>query len=214
MNHAAPHTFANDVRPLTRRAMAKMRTRQALLQAGKQLITERGYEDATVRDIARAAGMSTGAVFANFSDKADLFAEILSTEYETLASILRGVPVDDRPVPEALLALLEAGYRFHLAQLPLLQAANSVSWSHTAKDEDRRRSGLRQILSIVEEVLRRGVRTKELAADLDVELTADLIWQAYRSNFRLAVFDGYHEDALIHRTRRQLNLVLSAVTLG
>jgi len=136
MNHVPSHKFSEDARPLTRRAMAKLRTRQALLEAGRQLFTERGYEDATVRDIARAAGMSTGAVFANFSDKADLFAEILSDDYEALASAMREIAVEDRPVREALIAILEAGYAFHLAQLPLLQAANSVSWSHTAKDEE------------------------------------------------------------------------------
>ena len=214
MNHIAAHKFSTDARPLNRRAMAKLRTRQALLQAGKQLFTERGYEDATVRDIARAAGMSTGAVFANFSDKADLFAEILSDDYEALASAMRDIVVENRPVRDALTAVLKAGYAFYLAQLPLLQAANSVSWSHTAKDEERRRADLRQVLSIVEDILRRGVQTQQLAAKTDVELTADLIWQAYRSNFRLAVFDGYDEGALVRRTERQLDLILNAVKVG
>ena len=40
------------------------------LAAAKALFTERGYEGATVRDIASAAGMSSGAVFASFTDKA------------------------------------------------------------------------------------------------------------------------------------------------
>jgi len=58
------------------------------------------------------------------------------------------------------------------------------------------------------------VKAGDLAADTDVELTADLIWQAYRSNFRLAVFDGYDEDALVRRTERQLDLVLNAVKVA
>src|SRR5579871_6952834 len=57
-------------RPLTRRALAKQHTRRRLLDAAKRLFNERGYEAATVRDIAAAAGLSTGAVFASFSDKA------------------------------------------------------------------------------------------------------------------------------------------------
>ena len=42
---------------------------RAVLAAARQLFSESGYEGATIRDIAAAAGMSTGAVFANFTDK-------------------------------------------------------------------------------------------------------------------------------------------------
>ena len=63
--------------PMTRRALAKQRTRRQLLDAAKRLFNERGYEAATVREIAAAAGLSTGAVFASFADKADLFGEVI-----------------------------------------------------------------------------------------------------------------------------------------
>ena len=53
---------------LNRRQAAKVRTRQKVLEAARQLFAERGYEPATIRDIAQGAGMSTGAVFANFQD--------------------------------------------------------------------------------------------------------------------------------------------------
>src|SRR5271170_5100587 len=72
------------VRRPTQRAMAKQRTREKILAAGKALFTERGYERATVRDIASAAGMSTGAVFASFSDKSHLFNEIVADLSDTL----------------------------------------------------------------------------------------------------------------------------------
>jgi AcrR family transcriptional regulator len=69
---------------LTRRALAKQRTRERVLSAARRLFTERGYEGATIRDIAQAAGMSTGAVFASFSDKSELFDEILTADYEVI----------------------------------------------------------------------------------------------------------------------------------
>lgn len=215
MNHIPSHILSADARPLTRRGLAKLRTRQALLAAGKALFTERGYENATVRDIARAAGMSTGAVFANFTDKADLFGEILNADYDTLSSAMRQAALpQDRPVRAGLLAVLREGYAFHLAQLPLLQASHGVSWSHSAADEVRMRAGLRQVVSILEDILARGVREGELQADIDVELTADLIWNAYRSNFRLAVYDDLDEGGLVRRLERQLDLILNAVKVG
>lgn len=215
MNHVPSHILSADARPLTRRGLAKLRTRQALLAAGKTLFTERGYENATVRDIARAAGMSTGAVFANFADKADLFGEILAVDHETLAATMRQIAgLQDLPVREALLTVLAAGYAFHLKQLPLLQAAHGVSWSHSAQDEARMRSGLGLVISILEDILRRGVKAGELRSNLDIELTADLIWQAHRSNFRLAVYDDFEQDALVHRLERQLDLILNAAKVG
>ena len=59
--------------PTTRRSLAKQRTRSRLIAAAKALVAQRGYEAATLRDVAAMAQMSTGAVFANFADKADLF---------------------------------------------------------------------------------------------------------------------------------------------
>ncbi|HEX3406589.1 MAG TPA: helix-turn-helix domain-containing protein, partial [Caulobacteraceae bacterium] len=42
------------------RAVAKRRTREKILASAKALFAERGYEAATIRDIAKQAGMSTG----------------------------------------------------------------------------------------------------------------------------------------------------------
>jgi len=68
------------------RALAKQRTREKIIAAARALFAERGYEGATIRDIAKAAGMSTGAVFASFTDKSDLFIDIAETEQAGLYS--------------------------------------------------------------------------------------------------------------------------------
>ena len=67
---------------LNRRQAAKIRTRQKVLDAARSLFAERGYEPATIRDIAKGAGMSTGAVFANFQDKAELFEAVLTEDID------------------------------------------------------------------------------------------------------------------------------------
>lgn len=61
---------------LNRRQLAKAATRTRVLQAGHLLFNEVGYEAATIRAIAARAGMSTGAVFASFEDKAALYVAI------------------------------------------------------------------------------------------------------------------------------------------
>src|ERR1700749_1442831 len=95
--------------PTSLRAQSKLKTRRRVLDAARQLFMERGYEAATIRDIASEAGLSTGAVIAE--------------DFQRQVEALRGAAKPDAKVEDAVLAVFEAGYRFHGAQLPLLQAA-------------------------------------------------------------------------------------------
>ena len=210
MNHLASHLLAAEARPLTRRALAKLKTRQSLLTAGKHLFSERGYDASTVRDIAAAAGMSTGAVFANFADKSDLFSEILAGDQDTVASAMRRAAESPGPAARRLAAVFAAGYDFHVKQLALFQAAQSRSWTHEPADEARAKESARQVTAILRGILQQAVENRQFKAGLDIELIADLLWQAYLSNYRLAVFDNYDRDQLNRRMERQINLVLNA----
>ncbi len=63
-------------RPLNRRQTAKAATRVKIIAAARALFEAGTYADATIRGIARAAGMSTGAVFATVPDKAALWTAV------------------------------------------------------------------------------------------------------------------------------------------
>jgi AcrR family transcriptional regulator len=56
------------------------RTRAALLEAARSLIREKGYERTTLEDVASRAGMTTGAIYGNFKNRAELFIA-LGQEY-------------------------------------------------------------------------------------------------------------------------------------
>src|SRR3982751_777013 len=122
MKHTAPLQAAGEaiVKVPTRRALAKQQTRQKVLAAARRLFSEEGYEGATIRDIAAAAGMSTGAVFANFTDKSDLFREIMTTEGETLLAHMREAAAKGKGVEDELVRVFMAGYGFYKSRLPLV----------------------------------------------------------------------------------------------
>lgn len=61
---------------INRRKLAKAATRTKVLEAGRALFYSVGYQATTIRDIAEDIGMSTGAIFANFKDKAALYREV------------------------------------------------------------------------------------------------------------------------------------------
>ena len=98
----------------------KQKTRQKVLDAARALFIERGYEAATVRDIAGHAGMSTGAVFANFQDKSDLFEAVMVEDFERVAEHMRSAALPAAPVADRLLNVLSAAYAYYFDSLPLV----------------------------------------------------------------------------------------------
>jgi len=51
----------------------RQRTRAALLAAARDVIREKGYERTTLEEVARRAGMTTGAIYGNFKNRDELF---------------------------------------------------------------------------------------------------------------------------------------------
>ncbi|WP_311148664.1 TetR/AcrR family transcriptional regulator [Dialister invisus] len=52
-------------------------TKQLILDTAKEEFLEKGYNDASVRNIAKRAGLTTGAIFRYFDDKESLFAALV-----------------------------------------------------------------------------------------------------------------------------------------
>jgi AcrR family transcriptional regulator len=55
------------------------RTRAALLKAARALVREKGYERTTLDEVARRAGMTTGAIYGNFKNREELFIALGQT---------------------------------------------------------------------------------------------------------------------------------------
>ncbi len=194
---------------LNRRQAAKVRTRQKVLDAARALFAERGYEPATIRDIAKGAGMSTGAVFANFQDKAELFEAVLAEDMASLAETLKAAAAAESTLRARLLAALTAGYHGSLEQLPLVQAVVARSWFQPVAAEMRNRAAIKPLVMVVSDALQAGVREGELRQDADVRLLSDLIYDAYLSNYRRAAYDGWTIAQLTTRMGKQIDVILA-----
>jgi AcrR family transcriptional regulator len=197
--------------PATGRALAKQRTREKVIEAARALFNARGYEGATVRDIARAAGMSTGAVFASFADKAELFDEIVASDYRGLEAEMARAMHDAPNVEAALLGVFGAAYRSHVHQLPMVCAAMSAGWTRRPDDIQRSREALKPIARLIRDALQQGVDRGELAADTDVRLLRGIVWELYLSGYRAAVYESWTADDMIGRLADQLRLILAGV---
>ncbi len=65
-------------------------TRVALVELASELFAEQGYIQTSIRDIARRAGVTSGALYGHFRNKADLLAEAIN---ERIADELEGTTV-------------------------------------------------------------------------------------------------------------------------
>jgi AcrR family transcriptional regulator len=79
-------------------------TRQRLLRAAATVFAGRGYDGTRVADIASAAGVSNGALYAHFSSKAELLVDAVRTHgRRRLADLFAADP--NRSITELLLVL-------------------------------------------------------------------------------------------------------------
>ncbi len=99
-------------------------TRDRLLDAAARVFLESGYDGARVVDIAREAGVTTGAIYAHFRDKTDLLVKALGARgVEPAGNVL----LTDTEVPVAsmlrTLGQIAVEGELHPTQMLLLDAA-------------------------------------------------------------------------------------------
>jgi TetR/AcrR family transcriptional regulator, mexJK operon transcriptional repressor len=106
------------------------RRRQQIMDGALEVFAAKGYERATNKDIARAAGIaSPGLIYHYFADKADLFRSALERHSPALALLSRTDSLMDLPPREVLttlgrgfLAITESGTAVAVAKVMLSEA--------------------------------------------------------------------------------------------
>lgn len=69
---------------LTNRQLAALETKRKLLDAAKQLITEKGLVNTSIDEIAKASGVSTGTFYTHFKKKEDIVFELSYEMYDEI----------------------------------------------------------------------------------------------------------------------------------
>lgn len=111
----------------------RARTRAALMEAARQLTREKGFEAVTLEDVARRAGMTSGAIYGNFRNRRDLFLAIAQTDWAPIKPVI----APGSSFPEIMQAFAQAT----LAASPDLRLAAPARLSgmaHTLNHEEVR----------------------------------------------------------------------------
>jgi AcrR family transcriptional regulator len=86
---------ASTQKPKKRQRPTRAQTRQRLLQAAGEVFAQRGYDRASLDDVAIAAGLTKGAVYSSFASKDDLFYALMRERIdERLALVTEAVERD------------------------------------------------------------------------------------------------------------------------
>lgn len=91
----------------------RAQTWQALYPAAIDLFYERGYEAATLRQLAAALGVQAGSIYNYVAGKQELLFTIIRSVMEQLNAESRAVAEAPGPTPERLRRLVEATVIFH-----------------------------------------------------------------------------------------------------
>lgn len=160
--------MASTQKPRTRVRPTRAQTRARLLKAAGTVFAERGYDGASLDDVAVAAGLTKGAVYSSFASKEELFYALMRDRIrERLELVTKAVErqatVRDiaRDAGGALAELISTQAEWHLLFIEF--------WARAVRDPELRDEFARERRSA------RGVIAsllQEQAADANIELPA------------------------------------------
>ena len=156
-------------------------TREHLLDAAERIFRENGVTRTSLAEIAACAGVTRGAVYWHFKDKAALFTAMCdraTLPLDTMLEAARGKVTDD---PLGALRLLMAGALLHLARDGRTHAVFEILFNKTemagelgavVNRRDRERC---DCILVVENLVEQAVACGALPGDTDVPLASQLI---------------------------------------
>lgn len=79
--------------------------RQQILDGARRMFLSKGFEAASMQDVAREAGVSKGTLYVYFSSKEDMFGALVLSECDRLQAVMRQIGSGSGTVKEQLHAI-------------------------------------------------------------------------------------------------------------
>src|SRR5215510_6298576 len=150
--------------------------RDAILRAAIDVFAERGFFNAQVADVARAAGVAAGTVYLYFRSKDDLLVSIFERTMRDALARVRASVADTTDPAERLRRFA----RLHLGGLGRdrnLAIVFQVELRQSTKFMERFSSTfLRDYLGMIREAIEEGQRTGQFRADLKATVAAKVFF--------------------------------------
>jgi AcrR family transcriptional regulator len=198
-----------------RRRRDRLRRRQDIFLAAEQVFARKGYHDASIEEIARAAEYGTGTVYLYFKDKETLYIELFGEKVRELAAAVRqGVGEETEPLA-ALGRLIRARMEFFERNQDFfriyMREGLDVWWLKSRKWDDVRKVYAGYIETLTG-IIRRGQQAGQLRpgdsrsyavalSGIMIQLTRD--WFQNQTVQRLTELAPFVEDLFLQGARRK-----------
>ncbi|RLC81424.1 MAG: hypothetical protein DRJ03_05615 [Chloroflexi bacterium] len=146
--------------------------RAEILAAAAMVFAEKGYQRATVKEIAARVGIAPGTIYLYFDGKRDILSAI-ATETETpmVAALLEAGKLGDR---ETIIEMVEKGLDITEAQLPFNRTLFSEVWVDDGILEEAVAERVKQIHRLLQDYIAERIAAG-VFRPVDAALTAQLV---------------------------------------
>jgi AcrR family transcriptional regulator len=184
---------------ITKRQEQALETKDRIYAAAIDLMDREGFENITIADISKKAGVSVGAFYHYFTSKNDILAEIFHKADEYFSTqVISGLKMGS--IPEKIVEYFDHYAKFNVSSGVELtqQLFNPKIKFFIRKD--------RPMVTILEDLIQEGQQRKEIRADEDPEeLSRFLFVMARGIVFEWSVYDGsYDLEAQMHKYMESL----------
>jgi AcrR family transcriptional regulator len=101
-----------EIASLPRRERDRLQRRFDILAAAERVMAQKGYEDASIEEIARAAEYGTGTVYLYFKDKETLYVELVGEKFRRMIGHVQQRVKEETDPIEGLRRLIHARMEF------------------------------------------------------------------------------------------------------
>ena len=194
------------------REARKEATRLRVLGAARQLFEEVGYEAATIREIARRAGVSVGSVFTGFTSKSHVLGEVIRCGLDELyADLERVTPHLRGSTADRCRSLFAVHYAFEFRRLRLFLAHISVAFEFQEIPGYPVLGSNPRLRGMVLDCLAAGMARGDVRPGTDLDLAVDLLIGAYAWNYRFAAAEAADVHALTQLFDRQVGVIFEGL---
>ncbi|XPV75484.1 MAG: TetR family transcriptional regulator [Desulfovibrio sp.] len=155
-------------------------TKSDLLDAAMELFCRNGYSRTSLAEIATAAGVTRGAVYWHFSNKADIFSLLVDRAFRPIDDIVDDILMKDISPGEKLSSILHSVLSCACEDMGVLKGVELV-YMRTDWPEDLRpllqdcSKHTSQCVEMFSSLIREAQLSGEFKADIDPETTAYLL---------------------------------------
>ena len=190
------------------RKSQKEATRQRVLDAARELFEAKGFEAATVRDIARMAGVSVGSVFTTFASKGDILSQVMADRLDALyAELDRLAPHLRGSTPDRLRSIFAIHYAFETRRTRLFLAHIAAAYNWTLSPTSRPYGRNPRLRAVVRECLSDGIVRGDVDPAADLDLVVDTLMASYAWTYRLAAWENADAEAMSAVMDRHIGLI-------